>query len=430
MYLNGILLMNFFQKLFKNEVEKKSFAVPNVVTIGEAINNPFYFDGVTQDNKLINEGYVSNADVYAIIKKICEVSSDIPFIVEQKTSDGWELDEESSLNNLINNPNPFKTEKEFRFETMLYLLNTGDIFWKKLISSFDLVTELELLESNLVELLYNADQSVNAYQYSKLDTTLINYSPEEIIHNIYLNPSRFGIKSQRGLSPLQAGYATLKSSNNRSVAEAAMLSNRGASGILSSGSDLVMTSDERKDLQKNTDKLIGGAENFNKAITTTANVTWTAMGMDANQLKMLEGGIMNLRTLCNIFGVNSAMFNDQEASTLDNMKVADKKLYTDAVIPNNNKIITGYDSVIPAYNSFENKELRIVQDTSGIDALQEDQKLKAEKDKLKIEGITGVLSAPISNESKKEILIYTMGIEEDKAELIVGTKLVDNNEDS
>ena len=418
--------MNFLQKLFKNDIQKKSLGVPSIVTIGESINNPFYFDGVTQDNKLINEGYVSNADVYAIIKKICEVSSDVPFVVEQNTNDGWEIDEESSLNNLITTPNDLVTSKEFRFETMLYLLNTGDIFWKKLTASFDLVTELELLESNLVQLLFNADQSVQAYEYSKLDTTLINYSPEEIIHNIYLNPSRFGVKSQRGLSPLQAGYAVLKSSNNRAVAEASMLSNRGATGILSSGSDLVMTPQDRAELQKATDKLVGGAENFNKAITTTANVTWTPMGMDANQLKMLEGGVMNLRELCNIFGVNSAMFNDQEASTLDNMKIADKKLYTDAVIPNNNKIISGYDSIIPAYNSFENKELRIVQDLSSIDALQEDQKVKAEKDKIKIESITSVLTAPISNESKVETLVYTMGIEEDKAQLIVGKEIVSN----
>lgn len=418
--------MNFIQKLFKNEVKKKSLGVPSIVTIGESINNPFYFDGVAKDDKLINEGYVSNADVYSIIKKICEVSSDVPFVVEQNTNDGWEIDEESSLNTLINNPNELVTAKEFRFETMLYLLNTGDIFWKKLTASFGLVTELELLESNLVQLLYNSDQTVQRYQYSKLDTTLIDYLPEEVIHNIYLNPSKFGIKSQRGLSPLQAGYATLKSSNNRSVAEASMLSNRGATGILSSGSDLVMTPQDREDLQKATDKLVGGAENFNKAITTTANVTWTSMGMDANQLKMLEGGVMNLRTLCNIFGVNSAMFNDQEASTLDNMKIADKKLYTDAVIPNNNKIISGYDSIIPAYNSFENKELRIVQNLSEIDALQEDQKTKAEKDKINIEAITSVLTSPISNESKIATLVEVMGYEEDKAQLIVGKEIVDN----
>ena len=421
--------MNILKKLFKKEVQEKSYSsFGSSVVIGEAINNQFSFDGVQEDNKLINEGYVSNSDVYAIIKKIAEVGKDVPFVVEQNTKDGWEIDEESSLNNLIKNPNQFQSEKDFRFETMVYLLNTGDIFWKKLVSSFDLVTELELLESNLVQLLYNADQTVQYYEYSKLDTTLVNYLPEEIIHNIYLNPSRFGIKSQRGLSPLQAAYNTLTSSNNRQLATASMLSNGGAANVISSGTDMIMTEDARIELQKNTDKILGGADKFGKNIVSSANLNVSSLGMSSQQMQMIEGGTIDLRTLCNVFGVQSAMFNDTAAATLDNMKIADRKLYTDAVIPNNNKIISGYDGVIPAYNSFENKELRIVQDVSGIDPLQEDQKLKAEKDKLKIEGITSVLTSPISNESKVQTLVYTMGMEEDKAKMIVGTEIVDNNE--
>lgn len=420
--------MNFFQKLFKNNTEKKSFGYGSVITIGDSINNQFSFGGSQEDNTLINEGYVSNPDAYSIIKKISEVSKDVPFIVEQKTPDGWILDEESSLNNLIKNPNPNITEKDFRFKTMVYLLNTGDIFWKKLISSFDLVTELELLESNMVQLLYNANQDVFAYEYARKDTTLINYSPEEIIHNLYLDPSQIGVKGQRGLSPLQAAYSTLTSSNNRNMASASMLKNGGGANIISSNSDIIMTEDQRLEIQKNTDKILGGAKNFNKNIVSTGNLSVQSLGMTAQQMQMLEGGTMDLRTMCNVFGVHSAMFNDQAAATLDNMKIADKKLYTDAVIPNNEKIIDGYDSIIPAYNSFENKELRIVQDVSGIDALQEDQKTKAEKDKLKIDSITAVLTAPISNDSKIQTLVYTMGIEEDKAELIVGTEIIDNNE--
>lgn len=419
--------MNILKKLFKKEVQEKSYnSFGSSVIIGEAITNQFSFDGVQEDNKLINEGYLSNSDVYAIIKKIAEVGKDVPFVVEQKTSDGWEIDEESKLNNLIKTPNSFQSEQDFRFETMVYLLNTGDIFWKKLVSSFDLVTELEILESNLVQLLYNSDHTIKHYEYSKLDTTLINYLPDEVIHNIYLNPSRFGIKSQRGLSPLQAAYNTLTSSNNRQLATASMLSNGGAANVISSGTDMIMTEDARIELQKNTDKILGGADKFGKNIVSSANLNVSSLGMSSQQMQMIEGGVIDLRTLCNVFGVQSAMFNDTAAATLDNMKIADKKLYTDAVIPNNNKIISGYNSVIPAYNSFENKELRIVQDLSGIGSLQEDQKTKAEKDKINIEAITSVLTSPISNESKIATLVEVMGYEEDKAKMIVGTEIVDN----
>ena len=420
--------MNFFQKLFKTDVQKKSFGYGSVVTIGNTINNQFSFGGVQEDDKLINEGYVSNPDAYSIIKKIAEVSKDIPFVVEQNTPDGWVLDEESSLNNLIKNPNPNTTEKDFRFQTMVYLLNTGDIFWKKLVSSFDLVTELELLESNMIQLIFDANQDVRMYEYARKDTTLINYSPKEIIHNLYLDPSRFGIKGQRGLSPLQAAYSTLTSSNNRNTATASMLKNGGGANIISSNSDIIMTEDQRLEIQKNTDKALGGADKFGKNIISTGNLNVQSLGMTSQQMQMLEGGVIDLRTLCNIFGVHSAMFNDQAAATLDNMKIADRKLYTDAVIPNNEKIIDGYNSIIPAYNSFENKELRIVQDISGVDSLQEDQRERAEKDQIIANTLTGILSSPVSNEQKINTLVYGLKMDEDKAKLIVGTEIVDNNE--
>ena len=421
--------MNFFQKLFSKEVQKKSIG-SGIITIGEPINNAFAFDGQKEDEILINEGYVSNSDIYAIVKKICEVSSDVPFIVKQQTPDGWEIDEDSSLNDLLRKPNELQTEKEFRFNSMNYLLNTGDVFWKKLTSSFDLVTELELFESNLVELFLDPRGDVYKCQYFRNNTIIENYSIEEIIHTMYLNPSSWGIQSKRGLSPLQAAYNTLKSSNNRSVASASMLENGGASNVISSGSDLVMTEDERAELQKNSDKILGGADKFGKNIVSTANLSVNSLGMSSQQMQMLEGGTMDLRTLCNIFGVQSAMFNDQAAATLDNMKIADKKLYTDAVIPNNNKLISAYDDIVRAYSAYENKTLKICQDTSDIDTLQEDKKLKAEKDKINIEAITSVLTSPISNESKIATLVEVMGLDEGKAEMIVGTKIVDNNNET
>jgi len=421
--------MNFFQKLFSKEVQKKSIG-SGIITIGEPINNAFAFDGQKEDEILINEGYVSNSDIYAIVKKICEVSSDVPFVVKQQTPDGWEIDEDSSLNDLLRKPNQLQTEKEFRFNSMNYLLNTGDVFWKKLTSSFDLVTELELFESNLVELFLDPRGDVYKCQYFRNNTIIENYSIEEIIHTMYLNPSSWGVQSKRGLSPLQAAYNTLKSSNNRSVASASMLENGGASNVISSGSDLVMTEDERAELQKNSDKILGGANKFGKNIVSTANLSVNSLGMSSQQMQMLEGGTMDLRTLCNIFGVQSAMFNDQAAATLDNMKIADKKLYTDAVIPNNNKLISAYDDIVRSYSAYENKTLKICQDTSDIDSLQEDKKLKAEKDKINIEAITSVLTSPISNESKIATLVEVMGLDEDKAEMIVGTEIVDNNNET
>ena len=143
--------MGIFSKLFKqtSNIQEKAFCYDGLVL--EDSNN-YKFEGMAEDDKLIEEGYSSNTDVYAIIKKLCEVSSDVPFVVKEKQGDDWVVSENSRLQTLLDTPNELQSGKDFRFETMLYLLNTGDWFWRPTVSTFDLVTELVNLPSNLIEI--------------------------------------------------------------------------------------------------------------------------------------------------------------------------------------------------------------------------------------------------------------------------------------
>ena len=419
--------MNLLKKLFKKDTKEKSYKSTNIsFDTFTGVNNEFFYAGSTKINKLIEEGYISNPDVYSVIDTLAEIGSDIPFKVEQKTIDGWELDEDSSLNDLVHTPNTLESEKEFRYNSINYLLTSGEIFHKKIISSFDIVTELELLEPNLVDLLLDIKGDVTRYEYLRNNTTQINYTLDDVIHSKYLNPSINGLESKRGLSPLQAAYNAIISSNNRALASASMLKNGGAANLISSGSDLTMSDAEREDVQKSFQKRVGGADKFGKNVTTTANVNVNGLGMSSVQMQMLDGIVIDRRTICNVFKVDSSIFNDKEASTYNNIQSVNKSIYTRAVIPTNNKIISGYNSIIPAYNLLENKELRIVQDLEGIDVLKTDQKIEAEKNKINIDSITSVLSSPISTDSKIQTLVNIMGMEEDKARLIVGTEINQN----
>jgi phage portal protein BeeE len=61
-----------------------------------------------------------------------------------------------------------------------------------------------------------------------------------------------------------------------------------------------------------------GASKFGKAIATSANVDFIQMGMDATQLKIIESAVMKLRDLCNLYGVDSSLFNDPANKTYNN----------------------------------------------------------------------------------------------------------------
>ncbi len=406
--------MGLLSKLFKGKTEEKAINVIGHDHLSGSIiagSMGFEFDGFYTDNKLIEEGYVSNTDVYAIIKKICEVSSCIPFIVEEWDGEEW-VETESSLSKLLEDPNEDISGKEFRFNSMLYLLNTGDLFWRKTTSSFNLVTELRILESNLTELNLDVNNNLINYLYDNLNTTQSEIPQDEVDHIKFYNPSYGGQVNKRGLSPLQAAYNSLQASNNRLIAQANIFENRGATNIISSGSDLSVGAKERDELQKNSDKILGGAKTFNKSIVTTSNVKVMPLGMSPSDLKLVESQGQLRDDICNVLGVPSTMFNNSAASTESNVKTDLKKFYNDAIIPYNDRLISYFNRfIVPAYSSFENKELRIRQYTNDIEALQEDKLLHAQKTQTEISTLLSIADNQSLSEDQKTELYNRLGYE-------------------
>ena len=403
--------MGLLDKFLKPSKEKqKSFGYdsqlgyevcnPKHTFITTDYGNPFVYKA-WENNILIQDGFISNPIVYPVINKLHEVASDVPFKVMEKIGNEWEEVEGGALKEFIDK----QFSKDFRYNTGVFLSTTGEYFWRTTNGAFNLVTELELLESNLIDVKTNIYNEVTGYEYDQLNTMQTIYGIDEVLHGKYFNPSLIGIEEHRGLSPLQPVYNSIKSSNNRQLASASMLANRGATGVLTSGSDLPMTNDEREGLQKAGDKILGGADKFNKIISTTANVRYFQMGMSSTDLQMIEGADLDLRTICNALSVPSNMFNDKSASTESNVKTDLKKFYTDAVIPLNNKLISHInETIVPAYRQFENKDLKVKQCTDNIDALQEDKAIEAEKNAKNIATMANILNMPLDDNTKKELI--------------------------
>ena len=64
-------------------------------------NNPNTL--ATDPFKQLQEGYESNIDVFSVIKKIADSFVAVPTIIERRTVDGWELFEDSTIQDLIDN---------------------------------------------------------------------------------------------------------------------------------------------------------------------------------------------------------------------------------------------------------------------------------------------------------------------------------------
>lgn len=403
--------MGLFQKLFKGKIEEKA-NIPNsfgydVVLDGFNSNYETQYD----DNKLINEGYTHNTDVYAVVKKIADKASDVPFVVKEWNGEEWILNTDSALNDLIRRPNDNLSEKEWRFNSLIYLLNTGDSLWRKTTGAFDLVTELDVLPSNLTSVLTDYNNNLVGYCFDNLNGTETKLTIDEVTHTKYFNPSIRGLESYRGLSPLQAAYNSLKASNNRLTAQAHLYENRGATNLISTNSDVTLMPLEQEQIQKETDNILGGAKNFNKSIVSTKNLKVTPLGMSATDLKLIEAKDLDLRDICNAFGVPSTLFNDQAASTLDNLKIGTRLMYTDSIIPTNEKLLSDFNKdVTPSYSAYEGKELRVFQDTTGIDVLQDDQLTKVEKQSKEVDTILSISDNQSLAPKQKENLLNYLGM--------------------
>jgi len=313
---------------------------------------------------------------------------------------------------------------------LTYLLTTGDIYQRGLtsIGFGDLWQQMEILPSGYTLPISGKSylSPVQGYQFTdKMNTFRI--PTEEVLHTKYINPSTLGLQSLEGLSPLQAALYSLTGSTDIQQAISVMTKNQGVRGILTNKGERPLTGEEAKIMKNSVNKKIRGVDNFNSVHVTGVDVNYLNMGMNAADLKLIESGVLTDRQLCNAFSVPSVLFNDPANSTYNNYTTALKSLYTDAVIPANNKILSSINSEwLSQYSLRDGRVYKLVQDTSGVEALQADQKEEAEKDKANMEGVNTILNMPITDEAKSRLLQITYGYPEEIANEIAQTNTTGN----
>ena len=290
------------------------------------------------NDRLLKEGWRANEDVYAVCSRLATLVSSLPI----QLMDGEELAQESdpfflkfydnwnkkrglvgelyliTLNQLIYGRSiTYKESNVVGFApTSLWTLNTSQITPST--KSYD------YFENPDYYTLFNGSKSIKLY-------------PEELI--ITDNLSLETDYESQFISPLQASWSSVVSSNNRANAEKVMLENRGISGFISpkastGDSGLIGFLDGTMDAIRTAfAKLTGGSNKFNKVELIQQASEFTQLGMSASDLKIIEMRLNHVRSICNAYGVPSLLFNDYQSRTHANYKEALKSMYTDAVIP-------------------------------------------------------------------------------------------------
>jgi HK97 family phage portal protein len=381
------------------------------------------------EQELINNGYGSNVTAFAIIKRIADAGANLPKQLINADKPDEEPITKGEVYDILQRPGVLQgeilTQFDFFEAVITYLLATGNTYlhgqtpigfgkeWRR----------LEILPSGLTMPIVDPKTyraPIKGYQFQDKSNASLAFESQEIIHTKYVNPTQHGLNTLEGLSPLQASIFSLTGSNDIQKAISIMVKNQGARGILTNDSERIMDPDELGTLTEKLNQDTSGVKNFNRIHATTNTLSYQQIGLNANDLKIIESGVLTDRQLCNAYGVSSRLFNDPANSTFNNVKEANKAMYQNAVLPTLNKIIEDLNRFwLAQYSMRDGVNYQLQVDTSSVEALQADQKTEAEKDKIRMEGVDKVFNMPISSQAKTKLLVDEYGYTEETAALLV-----------
>jgi HK97 family phage portal protein len=370
----------------------------------------------TDQQKLLESGYLNNAQAYSIIRKIAKTAATIPFNVYtvknqkafkeyknlQKQKDAspqhlmklyakkeqaFELveDENNPIQKLLENPNPIYDKSEFREGFYTFRLTTGNAYIYQNLLEFgadkNKPSELWLLPSQYVSPLITTTfpRSITGYKLQLGE--LYEFGFDEVLHSRYFNPEfDSNGKELIGLSPLRAAAKTLQRSDDETNYSVSAFQNSGISGIVSNES---ISPDETNieaagQMKSAFYSEATGVKNAKKLLFTLGKINYTPIGLSPVDMNLIESGKMTFKTLCNIFGVSTVLFNDGQSSTESNVKEMVKQLYLNAALPEAYAFRDAFNNQIcPKFND-GNKKYYVDCDLTEITALQEDMKAMAE----------------------------------------------------
>ncbi len=344
------------------------------VAIGQ-IGSMVQIMGVNQEN-YIKQGYKANPSLYTAVNWIAKRAAMTP--VKLFDCSGEEKEEITSheILDLLERPNPIQGKQEF-FENFLgFKLISGESFMygakPTAGKNKGVPKELWVLAPAAMQVKFDQWGIPKEYKVGRSGQIL---AAEDVLYVKYWNPD-----GERGMSPIEAGIAVLQQSNDGYLASAKLLQNLGAQGVLSlEDEDVEFTQKQADEMEQKYVEKYGGPLNHGRIMIASGKWSWQQIGLRASDLELLDSQNMAMRDICNLYNLNSQLFNDPDNKTYNNVKEARKSGLTDAVIPEL-KLLEGELNrwLVDFYSKRDGREYKIEFDTSIFPELKEDEALLAQ----------------------------------------------------
>jgi HK97 family phage portal protein len=327
-----------------------------------------------ENGKYVSEGYLANADVYAIVNFLARKCASLPWYVYKVKPTSKARDEhrrykhlskginmsgayeaamisrknayeenivmDSPLARLLERPNSYQGQDQF-FQNLFgfrvlsgegnIYLNTGGVNGGK-------VLEMNVLPTQFLEIYPDPNDLYGILGYRLMVDKGTDIDKSQVIAWKSWNPD-FNSTTRshlRGISPIRAAYKTLRMSNSAADASASMALNGGAKGAFSpkiiNGVAASVNENQAADIQRIVNQNINGTDNKGKISILQTPWDYTNLGLSSIDMELIESMNYTLHQWCRVFGLPGVIF-DTSVSSYNNYQNAMRDLMTNTIVP-------------------------------------------------------------------------------------------------
>ena len=318
----------------------------------------------------IEKGYAYNPTIYSLIQLISKSAVTVPYSIYRKVDEGamkeykaltsnnlnedsvlkakllrkhtLEVVEHTALGKLLERPNPAQSWAVFLEELIGFGKLTGNRYIYGISpengENKNIYYQLYNLPAHLIEIKSDGIFKPVSKYTMMYNNNKYNLTSDEVLHIADFNPDYSNDGSHLyGQSPIQAGMRVLTTSNEAVETNLKFLHNQSARGMLTPDDDQ-LTPTQAQQMKDAFRRNFQGTKSANDVMITGKKFSWINFGLSTSDLQLLESYNATIKDLCNIFGVPVQLLNNTESTTYDNYRTARKVLFTNAVIPELNKI--------------------------------------------------------------------------------------------
>lgn len=281
--------------------------------------------------------------------------------------------------------NETETFSDFVANGVSYKLLTGNKFWWANLleagANQGIPGELFCLPSQYMTVMAKQGWPVRSVGYQLNTGQVVNFAKEAVLHEKFFNPEYDWQGSHLyGQSPLKAAMKNLTRNNYAKQATTAKFENGGMEGVLFVNDQRINPEDamvQAKEVKRVLySKEYAGASNAGKIGVAGYPMGFIPLAQSNKDLMALNFEDLDLRRLCNIWGIPSQLMNDPENKTYNNLNEGEKALTTRCVVPHLNSTRDNLNKKMLSDWGLKGENVYVDYDISVYTEMQDDQATK------------------------------------------------------